>query len=344
MLSHREQLTPQMLQYAEKFDDRGEIRWLPYLMYFHAAGHVSDTVSTDHLGFRYSEGPDGQRASAGDLPADGPVRLMAGSSTVFGIGASADAHTLASRLWSKHAQATPWLNFGGRSFNSTQELLLFTLYRHLLPQVDEIVLLSGFNNLGLSRLPRWMQGDNGAFFNEHDYYEQVDAARERQRRAGAGRRLLARRASAPSPDLRDSTVPGLDEQLAHAVDLTVRHLDNWRLLAGGTGVKLTYVLQPLAPWVRERPAPQEQLLFGELDALANFSQAYGDICTIEAGRRYAAMLREGCARIGVDFLDLNPLLGEALAADEWAFVDRIHFTDSGHDTVAGLLADALDLH
>ncbi|GGY75899.1 Inducer of phenazine A [Streptomyces nitrosporeus] len=341
--SHRERLTPQMLRYAEKFDDRGEIRWLPYLMYFHAAGHTSGTVNTDQLGFRFSEGPDGQRASAGRPPAGGPVRLIAGSSTVFGIGASADAHTLASRLWAKHAPSTPWLNFGGRSFNSAQELLLFTFYRHLLPQVDEIVLFSGFNNLGLARLPRWMQGDEGAFFNGHDYFAQVEAAKEQQRRASSGRRLLGRRPAGQESG-RDETVPDLEDQIAQAVDRTVRHLDNWKLLARGTGAKLTYVLQPLAPWVRERPAPQEKLLFDELDGLADFGKAYGDICTIESGRRYADRLREGCAGIGVDFVDLNPLLGEALAADEWLFVDRIHFTDEGHDTVAALLSDVLGLN
>ena len=43
-----------------------------------------------------------------------------------------------------------WINFGGRSFNSTQELILFTLHRHLLPPIKEIVLFSGFNDLGLA--------------------------------------------------------------------------------------------------------------------------------------------------------------------------------------------------
>ncbi|MEK8104163.1 hypothetical protein NKG94_01690 [Micromonospora sp. M12] len=51
-------------------------------------------------------------------------------------------------------------------------------------------------------------------------------------------------------------MPDLDTQLADAVDRTVRHLDTWRLLADGLGAKLTYVLQPLAPWVREKPAPR----------------------------------------------------------------------------------------
>ena len=92
-----------------------------------------------------------------------------------------------SRLWSTHAPGRPWLNFGGRSFNSTQELLLFVLHRHLLPPVEEIVLLSGFNDLGLSRLPASLRGEHGAFFNCGDYLT-------RMRRADGGRGLLRRRA------------------------------------------------------------------------------------------------------------------------------------------------------
>ncbi|MFC1406073.1 MULTISPECIES: hypothetical protein [Streptacidiphilus] len=340
MPSYRAELTPQMLQYAEKFDDRGEIRWLPYLMYFHAAGHASDVVNTDHLGFRLSQGGGRQASAGGQLPG-GPVRLIAGSSTVFGIGASSDAATLASRLWSQHAPELPWLNFGGRSFNSTQELLLFVLYRHLLPQVEEIVLFSGFNNLGLARLPRWMQGDNGAFFNGHDYFDQVEEAQAKQRRAAGLSRRASRKATERGPA--ELSVPDLSTQIEEAAALTLRHLATWKLLAQGMGARLSFVLQPLAPWVRERPAEQERLLFEELDGISNFSQAYGDICTIEAGRRYAQELRLGCEKADVRFLDINPILGEAAGADDWVFVDRIHFTDPGHDLVAGLLTEHLGL-
>ncbi|KOV67898.1 SGNH/GDSL hydrolase family protein [Streptomyces sp. MMG1121] len=340
MASHRARLTPQMLQYAEKFDDRGDIRWLPYLMYFHPAGHRSEVVNTDPVGFRVAEAR-GEQASAGGRVPEGPVRLIAGSSTVFGIGASSDSATLASRLWATHAPGRPWLNFGGRSFNSAQELLLFTLYRHLVPRIEEIVLFTGFNNLGLARLPRWMQQDSGAFFNGHEYFEQVHELRTRQRRAAGQSRWAARRA--PERPSADDAVPDLDGQLSSAVELTLRHLDTWRLLAEGLGARLTFVLQPLAPWVRERPAGQEQLLFEELDGIANFGEAYGDICTIEAGRRYADLLSGGCEKLGVPFLDMNPVLGEAIGDEDWIFVDRIHFTDQGHDIVAGLLADRLSL-
>ncbi|SEM34881.1 SGNH/GDSL hydrolase family protein [Streptacidiphilus jiangxiensis] len=341
-MSHRATLTPQMLQYAEKFDDRGDIRWMPYLMYFHAADHRSEVVNTDRLGFRLTHGPDGATASPGGPLPEGPVRLLAGSSTAFGIGASSDRHTLPSWLWSKHAPSVPWLNFAGRSHNSTQELLLFTLYRHLLPQIDEIVLFSGFNNLGLSRLPAPIRGDSGAFFNCNDFYGQMEELRAGRRKASGGRGLFGgRRQAEPAPA--DTRVPELAEQIELAVELTLRHLDSWRLLAQGMGAKLTFVLQPLATWVRETPAPQERLLFDELDAISNFGEVYGDISSMAAREAYSKELRSGCEQMGVRFLDLNPVVADAIGQDDWLFVDRIHFTDDGHDLVAGLLARQLDL-
>lgn len=340
MTSARAELTPQMLKYAERFDDRGEIRWVPYLMYFHPADYHTDVVNTDPLGFRLSHGPSGEDASAGGNVPDAPVRLLAGSSTVFGIGATNDAATLPSRLWSKHAPSAPWLNFGGRSHNSTQELLLFALYRHLVPQVDEIVLFSGFNDLGLSRLPASMQGDNGAFFNCVEYFDAMATLSTRPKKASHGFGLGSRHhVPKPAPE----PVPDLPEQIARAVELTTRHLATWRLLADGMGARLTYVLQPLATWIRDQPSREERRLFAELDAISDFGRVYGDIASRDSWRAYAAALREGCAAVGVPFVDMNSLLADAVDDDDWLFVDRIHFTDEGYDVVAALLAESLDL-
>jgi hypothetical protein len=335
VVSYRAELTPQMLKYAEKFDDRGEIRWLPYLMYFHPASYTSEVCNTDRLGFRISKGGSDQASAAGRRP-EGPVRLLAGSSTAFGIGA-----TIASRLWSQHAPKTPWLNFAGRSHNSTQELLLFLLHRHLLPQIEEIVIFSGFNNLGLSRLPQSQQRDYGAFFNCGEYFEQMDQLGARHRKAPGFGRSGGR--GSPVTGSEDSTVPELADQIANAAELTIRHLETWKLLTSAAGIKLSFVLQPLATWIRERPATQEKLLFDELDEISDFQGVYGDIASMDVGRRYSDTLRNGCENLGVSFFDLNPVLAEAAGADDWLFVDRIHFTDSGYDLVSRLLATHLNL-
>lgn len=335
MLSQRATLTPQMLQYDD-FDDRAETRWLPYLMYFHRANYQSPVINTDRFGFRMANGTDGS-ASVGDLPG-GPVRLFAGSSTALGIGAESDAATIPSRLWSTYAPAVPWLNFAGRSYSSVQEAMLFQFYRHFLPPVREILIFSGLNNLALARLPLAQVGEHGAFFNCGEFFDQMAELKARLRKAKLGRRGRGNQGQAAA----EVEVPPLAERIALAVDLTARHLEWWRLLSE-TGTRISFVLQPLATWIREQPAPQERLVFDELDKTSNFWHLYGDIATKEAGRAYADELRQVCEKMDIAFFDINPVLAEMVTERNWLFVDRAHLTDEGHDIVSGVLADRLAL-
>lgn len=338
MESQRALLTPQMTHYTEKLYEDGTFRWLPYLMYFHPADYRSKVVNTDSLGFRISHGPDSTASPGGRLPSE-PVNLLVGSSSVFGVGTTRDDATLPSRLWSRHAPNRPWLNFGGRSHNSTQELLLFLLYRHLLPPVEEIVICSGFNNLSLARLPDQVQGDHGAFFLCNEYFAKIAELRKPPKKSGGP----FRRERSPQP-ADAGTVMDPTQQIARAADLTLRHVDSWQLLARALGARLSYVLQPMAPWVREEPAPEEAKLFDELDELFSFTEMFGDVMSQQVGRAYAAALEAGCQKQDVRFLDLNVALAGTAEPGEWIFVDRCHFTDSGHDKIARLLAEQLDLH
>jgi hypothetical protein len=324
------ELTPHMASYRDAFSDSGSINWLPYLMFFHPFNHTSETVCTDSLGFRYSEA-FGRRYSVEDSDKRAPARLLAGSSTVFGIGASADRNTLSSRLTENDERSEPWINFGGRSYNSTQELILFTLYQHRLPPIREIVLFSGFNNLGLARLPQQIRGENGAFFLCREFFAAMST--EKPSIFGSWFRREAPLASGGSSNL--------SEQVAYAADLTVRHLAVWRALALHLGATLTFVLQPLANWVRPVGCLEETRLFAELEKLGAFADTYGDILTPKCHSAYAAILRDGAEALGVRFIDLAPLLSDRADAQQWLFVDRIHFTDDGHDFVARVLLETL---
>jgi hypothetical protein len=342
MKLHRDKLLPQMQEYI-RFDDRGEARYLPYLMYFHQAGYRSPTINTDRAGFRYSHGPDGTRATATEPATTGPVRILAGSSTVLGIGATNDAATLASRMWTEHAPAAPWLNFGGRCYNSTQEILLFMLYRHLLPEIDEVVVFSGLNDLTVGRLPQWQQGDHGAFWFCGEYFDKMEELRIRNRKLSpsSDRRSERRRTISTHEDVRRD----IPQVIAAAAELTLRHLDTWKLLAG-PNARVSYVLQPMALWTREVHAREEQLLFDEIDRiskLGTWEALYGDISTKEVAREFAAALEAGCAKRGIGFHDLNPALAAAVTEEDWIFVDRAHYTDKGYDVVGRILAQTLGL-
>lgn len=333
-MSSRKRLTPHTLEYDEKTINEGrEVNWTPFLMYFHPQNHRSPVVNTDAAGFRYSHRVDRTYSVAEHAGIDS-VRLLAGSSTVFGIGATTDRWTLPSRLTVHDSRPAPWLNFGTLQFNSAQELLLMTLYRHLLPKVEEIVLFTGFSNLVLARLPKDERHVHGAFFNCNRYFDMVRAAEAEN---GGLRALLGGLTQKAAPEIK----PSLEEQLSIASELTLRHLDGWRALANHLGARLTFVLQPVALWVRQRGCKEEEELFAEFNQQGNFLDLYGDILTRSTGLEYAARLKHGADRLDVNFINFSPFLAEVAQPDEWLFVDRVHFTDHGHDVVARLLLNLL---
>lgn len=333
----RTALTPHMHEYEAQFSDEGQIRWLPYVMYFHPAGYRSAVVNTDGLGFRYATWSDTPVAVADHVP-DGPVDVLAGGSTVFGIGASCDGATLASAM-NRYGggRSGPWLNMGGRSHNSAQEVLLHVLTRHRLPGIRRIVLFSGFNDLGLARLPASMRFEGGGFFLSGTYFERLHGHRRSRPRRGRPGHPATVRAHGADPE--NDQPLDLDQQLNYAAGLVLRHLRTWKALADDAGADLTYVLQPLATWVRETGTDEEEALFAYLDHLGNFGERYGDISAPEVGARYAELLGAGCAAMGVPFLDLAPLAADTLGPTDWMFVDRIHYTDFGYDLAARLLVE-----
>ncbi|GAA0549576.1 hypothetical protein GCM10010172_34520 [Paractinoplanes ferrugineus] len=337
----RYELTPQMRDY-DAMKDPAERRYVPYLMYFHRTDFASPAVNTDRSGFRISTGPDGTRASAAGHIPPGPVRILAGGSTALGVGASADSATLASLLWSSYAPSGPWLNFGSYCFNPTQEVLLLALYRHLLGEIEEVVILSGINAVMVARFPEWQQGDHGAFFFCGDYYEKMAELRGRHRK---GSRLFGRRGVTPTIATLDDARHDVPTVIGAGVETTLRQLDLWRRIAGPR-TRISYVLQPMTRWMPYALAPQERVLFAENDRLSElgpWEDVYADLATIEFGQAYADALRAGCAKQGIQFFDLNPVVAQVATEQDWMFVDRVHYSDAGHDIVARVTAETLGL-
>jgi hypothetical protein len=346
MRAKRYELTPHMRDY-DKFNDPSRRRYVPYLMYFNQASFVSQSINTDQSGFRISTGPDGCRASAGESTPPGPLRLLVGGSTALGLGSTSDSTTLPSLLWTRHAPSQPWLNFAAWSFNPVQELLLFTLYRHVLDEISDIVIMSGLNAALLARLPAWQQGNHGAFFFCGEYFQKMEELRAMHRKTYW--RVLRRPARSSSRTV--STVHDLRRDpatvLAAAAETTIRQCALWRRIAGPS-TRISFALQPIAPWMRHTPCPEERQLFDEYDEdrypdQGGWEAAHREIITPEFGRDFAAALQAGCEREGVRFVNLNPIVHEMSSPGDWIFVDRAHFTDVGSDLVAKSLAKELEL-
>jgi len=324
----------------DDFVDRGYTEWLPYLMYFHRRNYRSRAINTDRLGFRITPGTHGRLSTAGDVPLPHDVNLVVGSSTAFGVGAASDDATVAARLSVR--SGSPWLNFGARGYNTTQELMLVMLHRHLLPRVRSIVLLTGLNDLALAGLPSNRQTEYGSFFFSGEYFNQMEelrsSHREKKTIKGFG---LRPRGRAPQPG--HAATPSVDERLAIAAEHLAHNLDNWRALAREMEARIVFAMQPLATWVHKSRAPEEQRLFDELDARSSsFWRLFGPIADAQVGADYRARISSVCETRGIGFLDLNARIGEEATSDEWLFVDRAHFNDAGYDLLARIVAGSLD--
>ena len=331
-----ETLAPQMGAYSKQFHTDGDVAWQPYLMFFHPKNYRSSVVNTDSSGFRFSEKNNDKYsiANSSDLPS---ARLIAGNSVVFGIGASSDKATIASRMMVHDPRQQPWLNFGGRAFNSAQELILLTLYRHMLPKIEEIVLFSGANNLLLARLPEAYIQEHGAFYNSGRFFEIIQASSGKSKN---NRFSLSNFFGGPQKTIHSDNTRSLDERIRFAADLTLRHLDGWNAIAKDMGAKLTFVLQPMSGWVRDKSCKEEEALFLELENLPRYTTVKKDVLQRHVCKQYASMLEVGAQIKGISFVNSSPALRVASTDDQWLFIDHTHLTDAGYDLIARLIIES----
>lgn len=325
----RATLTPQMLDY-DRFASRGLSQYLPYVMSFNATNFRSAVINTDQLGFRFAHDIEGNPLSVGmlDVSRIGGVNLLIGASPALGYGASSDAASVVSRLSVTDPDGTPWLNFAGHCFNAVQELMLFMLHSHRLPQVRRIVVMGGFNTLVMARLPEFIRCELPPFYFCGEYYEKFNEIAEEN-----GAKLPP--SKLPKWPTETTAVPPVEQTIDLASQETLRRLTTWKQLATSLNAELSFVMQPLATWVR-KPCAEEQILFEELDkisTLGTWQHLYGDISESAVAEQYADKLTAGCHSLNICFGNLVNDLRQR-PADEWLFVDRAHFTDLGNDVVA----------
>jgi hypothetical protein len=331
-------LAPQMADY-----DRwgAAMAWRPYIMYFQPPNLRTACCNTDGLGFRFSSKVDGNVARV-DQWDRSPSNLLFGNSVAFSVGATTDANSLAARMtW--HTSET-WLNFAGRAFAASQELLTFLYYRHRLGPVRRIVLFSGSNDLYLYYVPKMFDEIFGIFFFSDVFATRMSASpdmrwAERVWKAAVPTRLKKRRS--PERDL-TSVIAERRPDRARAVELWRRSLEHWRILAAGLGIDLVYALQPIMTWVSKPPSPEElELSRAWLENPSGWTAILQAVMDLEHYEWWSGALAAECRKMGVRFVDMNMELSRHPRRKEWLFIDHLHLTDAGYDVCGEILAREL---
>lgn len=335
LLQQRYAIAPQMADY----DQIGEKQqWVPYLMSFCQPDCNFPSVSTNSFGFRTTLDRAGKPiTNVSQNFSQASTRhcsIVVGGSTVFGVGATHDGHTIPSIL--NQITQGQWLNFGGRAFNSTQEVILFML--HLPRNIDRIVLFSGANNILLALLNN-PSPVYGAFFNQSVF----DSAMKNPSGEYVGiRRTLVQLLKevchcvmdrGGSPDLSGNNFN--DDSYQNILFCFKRDLRAFKLLASGLGVQMYFALQPMATWIDKMLSSEEERLFGILDGLQTKAWLVlsKDVGTVRD--RYFEDVAEICKEENVPFCNIN--LDPAFRKAEWLFVDRIHLTDRGNAVAAEII-------
>jgi len=357
-------IAPQMKDYhAAKYV------FAPYVMQTNAPNYRSPYFSTDGFGFRttiYQDAPL-SLLEYHDPKFDGQRAALVGNSTSFGVGATSDAKTIPSLL--NNSTSKIWFNYSGRTFQSTQELIMFLLFAP--HDVEQIVIFSGINNFDMSY--RWFNTESIYF---PPFYSQAiyQAAFTTYFEQGAGQqinfdngirgflkqilksawRCITDTTARPHPPANSFFPKYIKEQLfshsrelyhllddPHCIERSLQKLERdlqlWVRIFGHDAI--SFILQPIPNWTNKVFSYEETKLFEYVrqqrgDKWEQISNFLADHET-----QYRNELRCICNRCGVDFFDANEF--PSLLDDQWMFLDRYHLTDRGQALIAQFISDNL---
>lgn len=326
-LADRNRIVPQMAEYDQVGD-----QCVPYLMRFDRPFRTFPSVTTGSWGLRNTVLADGKILNVESIEEQATAEnIVLGSSAVFGVGATHDRFTIPS--WLSRLTGRPWLNFGGRALNSTQELILLLL--HFPHRLDNLIVVSGVNNLTLAYLSESPSSVYNSFFYQSVY--------ERAMANPPGEHIGVRRAAAQLvTELRHRLLPvegrlarsSVEEVYNGIMTCFRRDLRALAAMANGLGAAIHFALQPMASWIERNASVQEQQLFTILDSMSMDWKVLARHIG-EARNRYFADIAAACREFHVPFCNLN--LAPEFASSEWLFVDRVHLTDLGHERAAQAL-------
>jgi hypothetical protein len=295
--------------------------------------HLQTPFATiDSRGFRLSR--RGEETVASDDAPDDAVFLMGGS-VAFGFGASSDGGTISSALWQRSGR--PHVNLGVPAGSSTQELIAALPFAE---RTTRFIVFSGANELysaiGAPLDPLFGPNYFDVFLQKlqtvtiEELVHLVWAARK-----GRGPRLLRRsypRGPKPRP-----VRPGDSATIfANAATLQLRNLRALRRLVPDEA-EVVFAFQPSPLHVPKEPTEEEKAIYAALDVIQDRGGwAFVKQLMDTDWRTYGNQLAEGCAQLGVPFIDLNdaPYSG-------FCFLDRIHMNDRGNDLSAGFVLEAM---
>ena len=328
--NERYNIAPQMADYDKIGSD-----WKQYLMFFHHKLVNYKSVTTDDRGFRNTTIKNSDEClKYEDFTRDTEnidSGLLLGGSTAFGIGATHDSKTIPSLL--NDYTKVKWFNYGGRAYNSTQEIILFNMFPQF--NIKKMIVFSGINNALLSTfsLNRKLEHGMTPFVNQTRFHESMDMLSENLIGIkGRAKKLISEVTGGLFSRRRINSDVSYECTYEDILKYFERDLSVLKCFSKSCNFDLHFIFQPFSDWISKDLHKNEEFLFSYLDKKqgAFWLKFYSMLSKNK--EKYINGVQEVCNRQDVSFFDMNS--AEEFKRDEWLFVDRVHLTDVGYKYAA----------
>jgi hypothetical protein len=274
---------------------------------------------------------------------------LVGGSTALGVGACSDQATVASQL--SETTGEVWLNFAGRGYNATQEVILFLMHQKKFSKINRVVVFSGMNTLALEGIPEEFSSDHGRYYYSFEFQHYMDKFNEDMKSKknnfeGSNSRTLKplkfwrNKKENPVDKIIDDANVTLSDRIERAADNTAKALKQWKQLLSDHEVTPTFVLQPLSYWCEKPMTHDERGVFHAIDSCPNnFYRLFQNVLGKEVHEPFFDSICEKAN--GTSCYDMNKMLSNSPMMTDTIFVDRVHFNDLGNAEVARLLTPVI---
>ena len=320
---------PQMEFYNESIISKK--RLVPYAMISSQKNYTNKCIKTCSRGFRISSNGK-EILSVDNIKKYSSVNILVGGSTVFGVGSPNNETSIPSLLFKK--TNSKWLNFGVRTGNSFSEYIHLINLLHKAKKIDQIIFLSGLNDLYLSFLYKnETEFDPGFFPNISEFYKK-----------SIFKELKQRITNKLSNNSKNFSFQKDESQEIIINNYKERYKRNFQLISSLEKIykcKVSFILQPFAPWTEKTFSNNEINVFNTLNSI----QQNSDWSKIKKlmGRKslhlninkFFVSLSE---KFKLNYIDSNNIFNN-IKND--CFVDSVHLNENGNKLLTNLIYDKI---
>lgn len=315
---------PEMIAY----DKMPTAAFPPYTMLSNPQNYHSEIINTDRYGYRKTL-HQGELKGIDSLRKNDAVSIVVGASTAFGVGASSDSKTIASLLHESTGKA--WLNFGIRGAVSIQEYISLILRINEFSRVENILLISGINDLYRNLSDSESSIYDKRFSYQNDYFSYFSARRIAY---AYFKSLFTRRTvnQILNPDeviteIGDFALDKSNETFERQYD---RNFSLYAALSKQIGCSITFGFQPFYHVAKKQGTTRET------EAIERTELMQADTPWLVVKNRIVEnigfasdVLKKLCKLNNINYIDFNECFDEPVDY----FVDTVHLTDAGNKKI-----------